>query len=173
MSQAYSSVINNGLSVRRAALEYDVPRATLGDRVLSGKVLAGSKSGKQRYLNDNEEELVCFLINSARIGSPRSRLEVLAIVQRICDSKQINTIICHGWWEHFCQRHANLSLRTAATLSQAHVKGSTPEAIDAYFDTLEQTLVTLVDNHLLDNLAKYITQMNWGTPRPQEAKGCF
>jgi len=80
MSQAYSSVINNGLIVRRAALEYDVPRATLGDRV-SGKVLAGSKSGKQRYLDDDEEEeLVRFLINSARIGYPCSRLEVLAIV---------------------------------------------------------------------------------------------
>jgi len=147
MSQAYSSVINNGLSVRRAALEYDVPRATLGDRV-SGKVLAGSKSGKQRYLDDDEEEeLVRFLINYARIGYPRSRLEVLAIVQRICDSKQIDTFISHGWWERFYQRHSNLSLRTAATLSQARVKGSTPEEIDAYFDTLEQTLV---DNHLLE-----------------------
>ena len=46
MTQAYSAVINDGMSVRRSALEYNVPRSTLGDRV-SGKVLDGARSGKR------------------------------------------------------------------------------------------------------------------------------
>ena len=33
MSQAYSAVVNDGLSIRCSALEYDVPKSTLGDTV--------------------------------------------------------------------------------------------------------------------------------------------
>ena len=45
--------------------------------------------------------------------------------------------------------------------------------IDAYFDTLEQTLVTLVDNHLLDNLAKYITDETGVPLDPKKLKAVF
>ena len=47
---------------RRAALEFDVPKSTLHDR-LSGKVAAGGQSGPQKYLTEEEEEeLEGFLV---------------------------------------------------------------------------------------------------------------
>jgi len=45
MTQAYQSVLRDGLSIRRAAEEFNVPRTTLADRV-SGKVQDGSRSGR-------------------------------------------------------------------------------------------------------------------------------
>ena len=54
MTQAYQSVLRDGLSIRRAAEEFNVPRTTLADRV-SGKVQDGSRSGRARYLTDSEE----------------------------------------------------------------------------------------------------------------------
>ena len=42
MTQAYQSVLRDGLSIRRAAEEFNVPRTTLADRV-SGKVQDGSR----------------------------------------------------------------------------------------------------------------------------------
>ena len=44
-----------GLSIRRAASEYNIPKSTLGDRV-SGKILPGAKPGRKPYLTPNEED---------------------------------------------------------------------------------------------------------------------
>lgn len=59
MSRAYSAVINEGLSVRRSAVEYNVPRSTLGDRV-SGNILEGAKSGKKGYLSEKRKSWYSF-----------------------------------------------------------------------------------------------------------------
>ena len=65
-----NAVINNGMSVRRAAMDYDVPKSTLGDRV-SGRVIPGSYSGSRKLLSE-EEELVVFVRQCAAIGYPKS-----------------------------------------------------------------------------------------------------
>ncbi len=84
MELAINSVVRDGLSVRRAATEYDVPCSTLNDRI-SGKVLHGVSSGRSRYFSEEEEdELVRFLLRCASVGYAHSRQEVLAIVQRAC-----------------------------------------------------------------------------------------
>ena len=52
-----------------------------------------------------------------------------------------------GWWQSFCHRHPNLTLRTPAPLSKARHDASDPETVVRYFDLLEQTMV---ENDLLD-----------------------
>ena len=79
---------------------------SLGDQV-SGKVLDGAKSGERQYLS---EELVRFLFNCVSVGYPRNRRAVISIVQQICDSRGIDAVVSHGWWERFCGRHPNVSL---------------------------------------------------------------
>ena len=73
MERALTSVVSEGLSVRRAACLFNVPKSSLGDRV-SGRVMPGSSSGPPRYLTAAEEnELVLFLTRSAAIGFGKSR----------------------------------------------------------------------------------------------------
>ena len=65
-------VTNGTLSVRRAAIEYNVPKSTLHDRV-SRTVVPGAVSGAPKYLTDDEEEeVVCFLIGCAEVGCAKS-----------------------------------------------------------------------------------------------------
>ena len=54
MDRALQSVIAEGASIRKAALEYNIPRSSLADRV-SGCTIPGTKSGPPRYLNTSEE----------------------------------------------------------------------------------------------------------------------
>ena len=62
-----------GESVRKAAEKYGVPKSTLQDR-LSSRTAFGARSGPPRYLSDDEEEeLVQFLMRSARIGYAKSK----------------------------------------------------------------------------------------------------
>ena len=107
------------LSIRRAALQSNVPKSSLGDRV-SGRVVPGATSGTPTYLTPTEEnELVHFLLSCASIGYAKSRKEVIAIVQRILMAKGATKTISGGWWESFSHRHPNLSLHAAAPLSLA------------------------------------------------------
>ena len=41
MDKAVTAVVNEGLSIRRAALQYGVPKSSLGDRI-SGRVKPGA-----------------------------------------------------------------------------------------------------------------------------------
>ena len=85
MAQAFTSVTQERMSIREAALQYGVPKSTLGDR-LSGRVLSGATSGPQMYLDKSaEEELVQFLLRSAEIGYAKSRKQV---VRRLLQKKK-------------------------------------------------------------------------------------
>ena len=139
MAYAVKAVID-GSSIRRAAEEYDVPRSTLGDRI-SGRVIPGSTSGPPKYLNtQEEEELVQFLIDCSSIGYPRGRLEVIAMVQCVCHERGIERVVTHGWWESFCRRHPDVTLRVAAPLSSSRAKATDVNVINKYFDMFQATM---------------------------------
>ena len=77
-----SKAVINGMSVRRAAEEYGIPRSTLHNRV-SGKVPFGAKSDTHRYLNLTEElELASFL---SGLGHSKTKKQVIEIVQNLVD----------------------------------------------------------------------------------------
>ena len=94
-----------GMSIRRAAEIYSVPKSSLYDRI-NGKVHCGATPGPNPYLTyKEEEELASFLIQTAKIGYPHTKKQVLALVQRIIESKGIEASISNGWWERFRKRH--------------------------------------------------------------------
>ena len=68
---------------RQACEIFSVPKLSLHDRV-SGKVDCKARSGPIPYLSfEEEEELVSFLIQTAKIGYPHAKKQVLALVERI------------------------------------------------------------------------------------------
>ncbi|XP_064384358.1 uncharacterized protein LOC135342254 isoform X2 [Halichondria panicea] len=124
VSTACSAIRNGTLSQRRAAEEYGIPRSTLGD-YYRGSTLPGAKSGPNKYLSDAEEaELTRFLIRCASVGFPKTRSNVIAIVQRVCDRKGVKVTVTHGWYESFTKRHSELVLRIPAKLSVARAKAT-------------------------------------------------
>ena len=168
MEMACREVREGRLSIRRAAESFSVPRSTLGDRV-SGKVCEGSHSGPTRYLTDEEEaELVHFLVESSKVGYARTKKDVLAIVDRIVEAKGLkNSRVTHGWWDSFRKRHPHLTLRTAEKLSYARYVSSDPLVITQYFDLLK---ATLHDNDLIDKPAQILNCDETGMPLDQLPK---
>ena len=132
MQKALQAVKLDGASVRRAAIEYGVPKSTLGDRV-SGRVTHGVLSGPPKYLSEEEEEeLVMFILGCASVGYAKTRKEILGLVQT-----QVDRPITHGWWDSFCKRNPNLTFRTPAPLSLARATAVDEDALGRYFDLLE------------------------------------
>ena len=157
LEKAYKCATQGELSIRRAAEAFDIPRSTLYDKI-SGKSGFGCTSGPPHYLSDSEEgELVNFLVGSSKVGYPRSRKEVIGLVQKITKEKGVTT----GWWESFRKRHAELSLRMSEPLGHVRAVCSSPEVLQRYFDILEDTLRS---NELMDKPCQVFNCDETGMP---------
>ena len=138
--QGAMMAVEKGESVRRAAEMFNVPKSTLHDHV-TGKVMFGARSGPDPYLSmEEEEELASFLVETAKIGYPHTKKQLLFLVQQILDSKGIDTTVTNGWWERFCQRHPDMTLRVAVPFSFARAMATDTEVLNRYFDMLEECL---------------------------------
>ena len=131
------------LTVRRAALEYDVPKSTLHDRV-TGKVLPGAVGGPPRYFTDEEEEeLVRWLEGCTEVGCAKSVREVRGVVGAIVGKKQNleHATVNHGWWDRFRERHPHLRLRAGERLAYVRAVCTNRQVLDRYFDLWEDVLL--------------------------------
>ena len=161
MREALGAVNVLGMSVSKAASAYGIPRSTLSDHC-HGKVLPGVKSGRPTLLSSFEEQdLVQFLLSSARIGCARTRIEVISIVERMLSYRGGKESVTVGWWDKFSKRHPELALRTPATLSMFRASASTKDCIDGYFDVFEKVLD---DNGLHDQPSLIFNMDETGFP---------
>ena len=74
--------------VRKAAVDYCVPRSTLHDRIY-GKVIHGTKSGPRKYTGRGAVGIA--FRNCSSIGYGKSRKDTLALVQAAVNKKGFNT----------------------------------------------------------------------------------
>ena len=129
---------------------------------MSGKVETGARPGPKPYLNaEEEEELASFLVQTANIGYPHSRSQLLALVQQIVACKGIKATVTNGWWERFVNRHPQLSLRTGVPLSLARAMATDQGVLGKYFDILEDCLV---QNGIFDKAAAIFNCDETGLP---------
>ena len=95
-SRAVEAVKEGKLTVRRAAVEFDILRSTLHDHV-SRRVVVGGQCGPEKYLSDEEEdELEAFLVGCASIGFTKSCSQVIEIVQQVMSRKGRHVPVTHG-----------------------------------------------------------------------------
>ena len=81
MKLACEAVSSRTLSLRRAEEHFGVPKSTIHDRI--NKKVASGTPGPKKYLSTiEEEELAHFLIGCAAIGYPRTRADVVSIVEQ-------------------------------------------------------------------------------------------
>ena len=150
--QAVAS-IENGLSFRKASLQYGVPVMTISDKYRKKTPLVNCKPGPQTFLSEHQEQqLVKFLSHSSKIGYGVERKAVRDIVKNILDTAEKDGYVIDPekkfqgnkpsicWVYRFLQRHPELSARTPENLGfqRAYV---TETSIRKWFDNLEKFLL--------------------------------
>lgn len=68
---------------------------------------------------------------------------MFSLVQQILDDKGIQTTISNGWWERFHQRHPNLTLLSAVSLSYARAMASDSDVLLRYTMTCLKNVFNL------------------------------
>lgn len=141
--KAAMRAVEEGLStINKAALDHDVPKTTLKDR-LSGRVVHGVKPGPRPYLERSEEtELASFIEHCASLGYGKSRKDIMCIAQSTAESKGLlrKKVISPGWWRRFMERQNKLVLRKGDSTAFIRMDAVNEETLNDYFDLLEDTL---------------------------------
>ena len=147
MTHAMDTIVTGTMRINHVALEYGILPTTLKDRV-AGREVRGTKMGTKPYLTYQEEqEIVSFLLNYAKMGYGKTRKDVLNIVHATLvrkaeeDGRQFSKDhISQGWWVKFCNRWPEIRLRKGDAFPVARDQVTAYSVFKDYFNLLDETL---------------------------------
>ena len=144
MTKAYFCVIDDGMSIRKAASKFGLPEATLRNRV-SGKVGPEvTKSGREPFLSIEEENCIVKHIKvMASCGYGYSRSEVVDMASQYAvavGKRDQDHPFSLMWLHNFMKRWPELRVRKPRSLELARAKATSEEAVTAYFNELDKIL---------------------------------
>ncbi|CAG2184999.1 unnamed protein product [Mytilus edulis] len=123
IKNAVQMVESKAMSIRSASRQYNVPKTTIIDK-LNGRSSLQARSGPSPVLFDSEEEmLVHWVIDMAKIGYGQTRQQLLYTVKTILDHDGKKTpfkdnLPGKDWLYAFMKRHPEISTRTPQKLGK-------------------------------------------------------
>lgn len=147
--------VNEGLSLRKASRDFNVPLSTLSNKV-KGKVPMTRKMGPQTILSKEEESLLVSWIHAyAKKGFPVKRQTLIETVGDVVKEDGRETPFTDGtpgrkWFSAFMKRHPSVSERHAESINAARAR-VTEKHIREWFEELRTYLESENALDILDN----------------------
>ena len=151
LDEAVKSYVSGKLSLRKASIQYEIPRSTISDHALN-KVKPNTSSGRPQVIpKEVEQEIVNETINASEKGLGLSRLQLMLKAGQVCKTLKIKTPFKNGipgkdWLSGVRHRHPELTLRRPVKLSASR-STLNAEKVNEYFQLLEKVIT---ENSLSD-----------------------
>ncbi|XP_052268856.1 jerky protein homolog-like isoform X1 [Dreissena polymorpha] len=143
LEQALNAV-KAGESIRNAALKFNVPKSTLGDRISGRFDVIKPRHGRPPAIPvEIEEKIVKSVKMAAKLGVGLSRKSILLRTNVLCRRIKLETSYTNfkagkDWWEGVKRRHPELSIRKPEKLSAVRARMLNPVVVNNYFEDLNQ-----------------------------------
>lgn len=169
LRRALIEIQENGMKVREASRQFEIPRSTIQDR-LNGKVpdIPMKTGPPPRLTVIVEKDIVQWLINIAKCGFPIRKTDLIATVQNVLKDCGKESLFKDGkpgqkWYINFLKRHPEISLREAETITKARAL-ITEEAIRLWFRNLKMYLTQNNCIDILDDPSRILNGDESGFP---------
>jgi hypothetical protein len=132
------AAVERGFPVQKVALDYVIPRTTLGSHVM-GLTLSRKRGRKPVLSSIEEEKLMNYYI--ARYGHPLNLIELrIKVVEatQLRDTPFIDGILGHGWLHWFKKCHPELSLHMSQGLDAGRARGLSPENVSTFYEKVQE-----------------------------------
>ena len=135
----------SGISLRRAAQCFNIPKLTLGDRI-AGKIPIDAAPGKKTIIpKETEHKIANMAIDAANSGFGLTRLGIMKKAGEICRKVGVKTpfrqnIPGKDWWAGFKKRHPEVTLRKPESLSSLRSRAGNPVTVGKYYMELNKIL---------------------------------
>jgi hypothetical protein len=136
LNSAIQSVAN-GQSVKKAAIEWGIPRSTLRTRLNGALPRDQAFSGLQRLSKVQEDYLTQWVLTQAALGLPPTHAQLKEFAGRILRAKGDHQPIGKRWIEGFLRRNPVLKVQRAKSIDSKRVNGATTDIIREWFKRLQ------------------------------------
>lgn len=132
VEQAIEAIVN-GQSLRKASLEWGVPRTTLSDRLTGTKPWKQAFSGLQKLSPSQEDHLAQWVLTQDALGLPPSHLQVKQFAERILQAKGDSRPLGKRWIRSFLARYPAIKVRRSKSMDSKRVNGASTDIIKTWF----------------------------------------
>lgn len=176
MSQAIVAV-ENGMSYRKASTKYQISKSTICKRLKNPGMKLG-KGGSPILTDDEEQQIVTWIIGSAKRGGPLCSLDVMGGANRILHRRtgSEDKDLGWGWLGKFKNRH-NLVFRSPENLSKASANLTKPNiegwfaSVSAYILNKPGLIEAMSDRSRVMNADKTMVRLNASSDKVLAPKG--
>ena len=129
--------IANGKSVRKASLDWGVPRPTLTARIQGAVSRIEANAYNQRLSPVQEQRLTNWVLVQESIGLNPTHAQVRAFAGRILAARHDPQPLEKRWMAGFLRRNPILKTKKQFRIDSIRVNGATSEIIKPWFQRLE------------------------------------
>ena len=151
LERAIELVRNKVMSLNGASKAFDIPYATLGDKVRGRRPVKAPP--KTVLSSEDEKKLVDWLLELSKRGFGRTREDLKDIVKKILDDRKATTVFTNNrpgkdWMQAFFKRHPEVAERTSQALGKERAVVSKEslqawfEEMKAYMDNIDPSILT-------------------------------
>ena len=133
--------IKNGLSQRKAASKYGIPRSTLFGRIQGGGPRKDANDDMQKLSKDQEDYLANWVVVQAKLGLPPTHLQIRQAAQRIINASGSTEKLGKNWVNEFARRNPSIKAHNGKTIDKERVEALSPEKFLEFFEILQQSPV--------------------------------
>src|SRR5436190_20125014 len=134
LAQAMEAVAN-GQSLRKAALQWGIPRATLQGRICGSESHPQAAANQQRLSTVQEHHLTSWILTQESLGLPPTHAQIKEVTQRILALKGDHKPLGKHWMQAFLKRNPAIRTKKHTTIDSQCVNGATTEVIKPWFST--------------------------------------
>jgi len=135
LAQAMEAVAN-GQSLRKAALQWGIPRATLQGRICGSESHQQAAANQQRLSPVQEHHLTSWILTQESLGLPPTHAQIKEFTQRILALKGDHKPLGKHWMQAFLKRNPAIRTKKHTTIDSQCVNGATTEVIKPWFQHL-------------------------------------
>ena len=145
-----------GMSIRRAAEFYGIPKSTICDKLNGRTPMARNKGPPTKLSTELENRIEHWIKHMARIGYGQSRTDILDKVEELLNKLNVKKMFGDSnrlsikWYTLFMARHPDLRMRMTSAISRARCDVSY-ENLKYWFNELKDYLAQVKHANLLED----------------------
>lgn len=128
--------VESGISVRKAAQRWGIPRSTLHDRLTGTVTRNEANEHNQRLSKKQEAALVGWILSQGDLGFAPSHHQVREFAARIVKAGGDDQPLGKAWMEGFLRRNPEVKTVRGKTLDSCRLNGATTKIVKEFFSLL-------------------------------------
>ncbi|KAF7912091.1 uncharacterized protein EAF01_001112 [Botrytis porri] len=136
IAMALRAIVNDQ-SIRKAALDYGIPRATLQDRINGGLSHRLSTQNQQKIAPIQEKQLASWILIQEALGVSPTHRQIREIGEILLIQREEDPTLGKRWIRNFIRRNPEIRTKYQTRIDSARVTGTTTDTLKEWFKKLD------------------------------------